>query len=179
MDTELPPAPPDAPVELFVLAPAHVSDAYVSWLNTPEVNRYLESRFGEHSLESTRAYVAAMLDSPHYLFLGIRLRASGRHVGNIKLGPVDRQHGTADVGILIGDPSAWGKGVATSAISQACTIARDCLRLRKLTAGCYASNIGSSRAFEKAGFAIEGTRPQQFLLDGRPEDGILMGRVLE
>lgn len=178
MKIELPPAPRDAPVELFLLAPRHVGDAYVSWLNAPEVNRFLESRFGEHSLESTRAYVATMLDSPQYLFLGIRLRASGRHVGNIKLGPVDRQHATADVGILVGDQAAWGKGVATSAIVQACAIARDCLQLRKLTAGCYASNVGSSRAFEKAGFTIEGTRPQQFLLDGRPEDGVLMGRLL-
>jgi len=171
--------PEDPTVSLFVLTPEHVGQAYVSWLNAPEINRYLESRFAVHSVETTRAFVAATSASADNLFLGIRSRALNRHVGNIKLGPIDRHHATADVGILVGDRAAWGQGVASAAIGLVCGIARNQLNLRKLTAGCYASNGGSRRAFEKAGFVVEGVRPAQFLLDGRPEDLVLMGRILE
>lgn len=166
-------------VRLFVLRPELVTEAYVSWLNDSEVNRFLESRFATHTLESTREYVAGVLASPDYLFFGIESVELGRHVGNIKLGPLNRMHGTAEVGIIIGDRGAWGRGIATSAIAQLSVIARDELGLRKVTAGCYASNGGSQRAFEKAGYTVEGVRAAQFLLDGKPEDLIVMGQLLK
>ena len=165
-------------VSLFVLTPEHVTDSYVSWLNAPEINSYLESRFVTHTVESTRAFVASVLASPNILFLGIKSHQLGRHVGNIKLGPIDLHHKTGEIGILIGDKSAWGKGIATSAIEALCKIAINRLMLRKLTAGCYASNAGSRRAFEKSGFVVEGVRPAQLLLRSVPEDLVLMGRVL-
>lgn len=165
-------------VELFLLRPEHVTADYVAWLNDPEINQFLESRFESHTLESTVAFVTSVLESPDSLFLGIRSRSSGRHVGNIKIGPINRRHDTAEVGILVGDRSVWGKGIATDAITAVTAIARDLLSLRKLTAGCYGSNMGSKRAFEKAGYEIEGLRRRQLLLNGKPEDLIVMGNCL-
>jgi ribosomal-protein-alanine N-acetyltransferase len=170
-------------VDLFLLTPDDVSEQYVSWLNDHEVNQFLESRFQSHTLASTRAFVAEALASRDNLFLGIRTRPavdspSGRHVGNIKLGPINEHHRTSEVGILIGDRAAWGRGVATAAIATLCDISRIQLSLRKVTAGCYAANVGSQRAFEKAGFAVEAVRKQQVLLNGVPEDVVLMGRCL-
>lgn len=165
-------------IELFLLTPEAVSADYVAWLQDPEVGRYLESRFATHDLISTRAFVADMLESESNLFLGIRSVALGRHVGNIKLGPIDRRHGTAEIGLMIGDRGAWGKGLATEAIDRISRIAGDELGLRKVTAGCYAGNVGSERAFLKCGFQIEGRRPAQVICDGKPEDLVLMGRLL-
>lgn len=179
MHLELPHFPENSSVSLFVLEPRHVTEDYVSWLNTSEINQYLESRFIRHTVESVRNFVATTLASPDNLFLGIRSHLLDRHVGNIKLGPIDRNHRTGDIGILIGDRDAWGKGVATSAIGMISQIAKNQLNLRKLTAGCYASNMGSQRAFEKAGFLVEGTRPAQFLLDGKPEALVLMGHAFQ
>jgi RimJ/RimL family protein N-acetyltransferase len=178
MMVELPVAGPDGLVDLFVLRPDDVTDAYVGWLNDGAVNQYLESRFASHTIETTRTFVADQLASPHNLFLGIRLRPTGRHVGNIKIGPINTLHRTAEIGILIGDRTAWGMGVATAAIRAVAEIAERSLALRKITAGCYASNVGSRRAFEKAGFAVEGVRPRQLLLNGEPEDMIVMGKCL-
>lgn len=181
MDRAATPLWSDDVVELFVLTPDSVSDAYVGWLNDPEIGRYLESRYATHSLVGTRAFVADMLTSDRNLLLGIRSKAlDGRHVGNIKLGPVDPRHRTAEVGLLIGDRAAWGRGIATHAIGRVVDIAGYELGLRKVTAGCYAANGGSERAFVRAGFAIEGRRPAQVIgADGRPDDLILMGRVLD
>jgi RimJ/RimL family protein N-acetyltransferase len=163
-------------IELFLLEPGVVTEQYVDWLNDPDINRFLESRFARHDLASTRAFVQEALDNSDVLFLGIR--SDGRHVGNIKLGPLDRRHGLGEIGIMIGDRSVWGKGVASAAIEVITQIAREELGLRKLTAGCYGSNKGSARAFEKAGFSVEGVRPAHYLLDGKPEDHVLLARLL-
>jgi RimJ/RimL family protein N-acetyltransferase len=165
-------------VELFLLEPDLVTETYVGWLNDSAVNQYLECRFAEATLANTRSFVEDALASPATLFLGIRSIALGRHVGNIKLAPIDRNHGLGEIGILVGDRDAWGRGIASQAIGQLAAIAREELGLRKLTAGCYASNVGSVRAFEKAGFAIEARRPAHFLLRGVPEDIVLMARFL-
>lgn len=164
-------------VELFLLTPEHVGDEYVGWLNDPEIRRYLESRFAQHDHASTEAFVAAMLASPKDLMFGIRSRSLDRHVGNIKLGPIDRNHGSGEIGLMIGDRGAWGRGIASTAIAIVSDIAFAELGLRRVTAGCYASNIGSQRAFERAGFTIECVRPSHFLLDGKPEDFVLMARM--
>ena len=164
-------------IELFLLTPDGVNDDYVAWLSDPRVNRYLESRFDDHNLASTRAFVAEMLSSDRHLFLGIRSRELRRHVGNIKLGPINGRYRTADIGLMIGDSGVWGRGYATQAIGAIADIAREELGLRKVTAGCYASNVGSERAFLKNGFAIEGRQSAQVLCDDQPEDIVLMGRV--
>ena len=166
-------------IEFFLLEPSDVEATYVSWLNDPLVGRYLESRFATHTLDSTRHFVQTCRQSDRALFLGIRSRLLDlRHVGNIKIEPIDRRHGLGEVGILIGDRAAWGKGLASDSIRALAMIAREELSLRKLTAGCYASNIGSQKAFLRAGFEVEGRRPGHFLLDGKPEDLVLMAKVL-
>lgn len=168
----------DGRIRLFSLTPESVSDAYVGWLADPEINRFLESRFAEQDRAAVEAFVAGVNASPKDVVFGIHDIELDRHVGNIKLGPIDRNHGTGEIGIMIGDRAAWGRGVGTAAIAILVDIAREELGLRKLTAGCYASNVGSQKAFEKVGFAVEGVRPAQCLIDGRPEDITLLGRLV-
>jgi ribosomal-protein-alanine N-acetyltransferase len=166
-------------VEVFLLDALHVGTPYVDWLNDPQVNRFLESRFSRHDIASTCDFVEHCRKDPNTLFWGIRAHSMGAaHIGNIKLGPIDAHHGTGDVGILLGEPASWGQGFARAAIACVVDIARHELGLRKLTAGCYASNAGSVKAFTSAGFAVEGSRPAQFLLDGQSEDLIQMGHLL-
>lgn len=168
----------DERIELFQLTVERVSDSYVGWLNDPEINQYLESRFAAQDRPSVEAFVSAIAASEKDLFLGIHDLALGRHVGNIKLGPIDRRHGLGEIGIMIGDRAAWGRGVGTRAIALLSEIAAAELGLRKLTAGCYRRNAGSQRAFEKAGFHVEAVRRDHFLCDGQPEDLVLLARFL-
>ena len=167
-------------VELLLLDESHVTENYVNWLNDTEVNRFLESRFVRHTLDSTREFLREVRNSSHSLMLGIRsLALDGRHVGNIKIGPIDRHHALGEIGIMIGDREAWGQGIARAAISAMANIARDELNLRKITAGCYSGNVGSQRAFERAGFALEAVRPRHFILDGKECDLLLMSCHLD
>jgi len=113
------------------------------------------------------------------LLLGIITRSDGKHIGNIKLGPIDRNHGLGDIGLLIGEPDKWGVGFAREAIKAVSDFALGPLSLHKVTASCYASHVASRKAFEANGFLVEGIRPKHFRNDGQWEDAILMARTLE
>ena len=57
---------------------------------------------------------------------------------------------------MIGDRFMWGKGYATEAIQLTSEYAFNYLKLLKLNAVCYESNVGSILAFLKASYTIEG-----------------------
>lgn len=154
-----------------------VNDAYYRWLNDPEVTRCLETRFVCQSVEKIRDYVETANRKADEIFLAICLKRDGRHIGNIKLGPVNWVHRFGEISLVIGDKGQWGKGYATEAIRMVCTYAFDVLGLHKVTAGSYATNPGSVRAFEKAGFEREGTWKEHYYSAGRYVDRICLGRL--
>lgn len=151
---------------------------YLSWLTDIDITRYLEVRFAAPSnLMDLSRFISSVNESDDTLMLGIFLRAEGRHIGNIKLGPINRHHGTGDIGLLIGERSEWGKGHARAVITTVTNYAFTTLGLTKLTAGCYGANEGSRRAFLLAGFVEEGCQAAQYVADGVRQDKILLGKI--
>jgi ribosomal-protein-alanine N-acetyltransferase len=142
---------------LRALEPADLNATYLSWLNDPVVNRYLETRFLPQTLEALQGYWQDHRDDPASPWFAICLQADGRHIGNIKLGPIQWQHRRGDLSLFIGDRSCWGQGFASEAIATVRDWAFAELDLQKLNAGIYSGNLGSRRAFEKCGFSLEGT----------------------
>ena len=166
--------------ERLVLRPLGLDDvgaAYVGWMNDPDINRFLESRWERHDEDSLAAFVSkASADPDSYLFAIVR-KDTGTHIGNIKLGPVDRHHLTGSIGILIGERDSWGQGFGTEAIRSVVTFAFEGLGLHKLTAGCYGPNVESIRSFEKAGFEVESIRPAHYSFEGEWVDGVFLGLI--
>lgn len=164
-------------IYLREVRPSDVNERYYRWLNDPEVTRFLESRYFPNSVEQIRDFVAGKLGDRDNVFLAVVLKEEDRHIGNIKLGPIQWIHRLADIGLLIGEKDCWGQGYATEAIQLFSDYAFNVLNLHKVTAGCYAPNEGSARAFRKAGFAVEGIRKDQFYSNGAYVDEILLGLI--
>lgn len=144
-------------------------------MNDPEVNRYLETRFLPQSLEALQRYWQEHRDDTASPWFAICLLADGRHIGNIKLGPINWLHRHADLSLFIGDSSCWGKGFASEAIAVLRDWAFSELDMQKLNAGIYAGNVGSRRAFEKCGFSLEGTLRDEVMSCGNRIDLWRMG----
>jgi RimJ/RimL family protein N-acetyltransferase len=149
---------------------------YVDWMNDPEVNQYLESRFYTQTVESTKAFIRSVTNDNNYQF-GIFEKETGKHIGNIKVGSINHYHKYADVGFLIGDKSYWGRGIATEAIYLVSEFAFKTLKLHKLWGGAYSPNIGSMKAFLKNGYQQEGAKKNQYLCHGEYVDDVLFGKV--
>ncbi len=154
-----------------------VTESYYRWMNDSQITQFLESRFYPNPAEKLSEYIQSQKADPNSVFLAIVLKENHRHIGNIKLGPINWIHRFADVGIIIGEKDCWGKGYASEAISIVADYAFDVLNLHRLSAGCYKMNQGSVKAFEKAGFNIEGVRKSHFYFQGEYVDDILMARL--
>lgn len=164
-------------VSLAPLEPDHVSAEYQAWLEDPEVARYTEIS-GSQSLDSIRGYVEATLNSPTAAIWRILVDGT-RHVGNIRLSNVRKPHGRAEVALIVGARDCWGRGVGSRAIDLVCRYAFDVLGLNKLTAGMVCANVGSYRAFEKAGFHCEAVLRDHAMFGGEKHDCIFMARFAE
>ena len=160
---------------LRAIEPVDLNATYLGWLNDSAVNRYLETRFLPQTHESLESYWQAHRDDPASPWFAICLIVDGRHIGNIKLGPINWLHRRADLSLFIGDRSCWGQGYASEAIALVRDWSFRELDLQKLNAGVYAGNIGSRRAFEKCGFELEGTLRQQAVNSGQRLDVWLLG----
>ena len=150
---------------------------YLDWLNDPAVNRYLETRFLPQTLESLKSYWHEHHDDSSSPWFAICTVSDGRHIGNIKLGPINWLHRHADISLFIGERECWGKGYGSEAIALLRDWAFLQLDLQKLNAGIYASNPASRRAFEKCGFTLEGTLRDEVFSAGARLDVWRMGLI--
>lgn len=113
----------DQNIFLKRLVPDEISPRYADWMNDPEVVRYLESRYSTYTLDSVREYVRQVNESPADFLYGIFLEETGQHIGNIKISDVNPIHKFANVGLLLGEKSCWGRGFGALAIRLATGIA--------------------------------------------------------
>jgi RimJ/RimL family protein N-acetyltransferase len=95
-------------------------------------------------------------------------------VGSVSLFDVDDLARTAEVGIALLD-SARGKGIGTEAIAQIVKFAFVRCNLRRVHLQAIASNSAALRAYEKAGFVIEGRQREHAWVRGHYEDIVVMG----
>jgi RimJ/RimL family protein N-acetyltransferase len=155
-------------LQLVPFAIKHIQANYVSWLNNGEIVRYSNQRFRQHTLQSCRQYLDSF-EGTSNRFLAIEDITSGELIGTLTM-YINLYHETADIGILIGSSSRWGKGYGQEAFGLAVDALLILAKLRKITAGAMASNVGMIKVLQKCGMALEATRKGQELLDGKPVD---------
>lgn len=162
----------------IVLRQINLSDCtemYVNWLHDPEVNRYLETRWEKQTMSSIKAFVQSQRENDHSILLTIRLASDDKHIGNIKIGPINRHHQHADISYFIGDKEFWGKGIATRAINLVAGFGFHELNLHRVEAGAYAAAVGSWKALEKNNFIREAVFRKQVVSDGEYMDAYRYG----
>ena len=155
-------------LRLEPFAERHLTERYVGWLADPEIVRYSEQRFRTHTLESCAEYMRSFEGTPNLFYALVAKDAALGHVGNLNV-YVDERHGTADIGILVGERATWGKGIGGEAWRAAVErlLAHG---VRKVTGGCVATNEAMVRIMKRAGMKPDGRRAAQYVYDGQEVD---------
>jgi ribosomal-protein-alanine N-acetyltransferase len=145
-----------------------ITTEFVSWLNDPQVMQYSNQRFITHTYESCFEYLQSFTGTDN-LYLAIEGADSRRLYGSIT---AYRQthHGTADIGIMIGNRQVWGKGYGHKAWSQLMTYLIEQCRVRKVTGGTLSCNLAMRRIMEKSGMSLEAIRAEQEIIEGLAVD---------
>ena len=124
------------------------------WANDPELMRLLNR--AQPVSESVHAeWFASLNDRKDCRYFAIETVAQNIHVGNVWLWDIDPRHRRAELRIVMGTEYT-GKGAGTEAIARLCDYAFRELNLHKVYAYVLAINPRARRAFEKAGFVLEG-----------------------
>jgi ribosomal-protein-alanine N-acetyltransferase len=153
----------------------HICERYLGWLNDPEVNRFLEVQFVPQTHETALAYVSSFYGEAEKYMWGVYLKSNNDLIGTATLSDINRNHRRGALGLMIGEKKYWGQGYAKEIINLVVGYAFKRLGLHKVVAGAVAANQGSIKAFQKAGFEIEGKLKSHFCLDGKYYDSLYLG----
>ena len=142
----------------------HTLSYYAGW-----ISRMSRSAFTQH-------WEKRLNDPPDDLVvLGIEFEQ--RLVGYIQLGLIDRIERRAAIGIVVGEPALWGKGVGTTAVLILCDFAFTVKGLERVYAESYGYNTRAHRMFERAGFQREGVLRKHERHNGVAQDMHIFGML--
>lgn len=140
-------------VYLKIMEEENATPSYSAWLNDPIINQYLETR--RATIEELRQYIHEKFVKDDCLFFGIFWKENNQHIGTVKLEPINVTEEYAVMGILIGEKSFWGKGIATEVTDMIVDYAFHTLDLREVRLGVLEENIPARRVYEKCGFTVD------------------------
>lgn len=145
----------------------------IEWLEGPRLKKYQQKDLEDYFNNFSRAYN----ESEEFKLIAIRYH--GKHIGNITISEWSNLHKSATLGIVIGDPSCWGRGIAKRVLTKLCTylMSQDGGELIRLEAGAFVDNRGSVKAFQQAGFVQEGIFKKARCFNGQYFDLIWMAIV--
>ena len=154
--------------------PSDIDTRYLGWLQDPEVTRFSNQRFRQHTLESCAAYQRSFSGSAN-TFLVIEHRADQVPIGTMTIYRANN-HGTADIGLLLGDRTYWRQGLGVEAWSAVLQTLLKEPGLRKVTGGTARPNTGMIKIMEKSGMHLEAIKQRQELIDGQETDLLYYAR---
>lgn len=131
----------------------HLSHSYVTWMNDLDVIKYLETG-GDYTLEELEKYLKKQ-EKSDILFWAIHLKENNKHIGNIKIDPVDQEKNSGEYGVMMGDRTEWGKGYAKEASVKVIEYCFEELMLAKITLGVIESNTSAVKLYQNLGFKVE------------------------
>jgi RimJ/RimL family protein N-acetyltransferase len=125
------------------------------WFNDPRVTADLVGRRDTFTEENARGWVERAMDASRDRKWAILLDGGSEPVGFVALFGLERETGP-ELAVLVGDPEAWGKGVAREAERQACVHAFDDHGTHRIHAEIPATNRAAQKVVTHLGFRREG-----------------------
>jgi len=149
---------------------------FAAWLNDPDVrdNLMLYLPLSHADEEHWFDDMLQLHPAEHPFVIEIRQGDGWQAIGNCSFNRIDWRVRTAEVGIFIGEKQFWNQGYGTETMRLLLRHGFQTLNLNRIFLRVYETNPGGIRAYEKAGFVLEGRLRQAEFRDGRPIDIFVM-----
>lgn len=154
-----------------------ITNQYIEWLNDPEVNRYLESRYKIQNRNTVESWVRSTNSDPTRCLIGIFRKKE--HIGNITLYMIDSIHKCLRVGVTIGRKDFQRQGFGAKALYAAVKYIFEEMQYNRIEAGIYHGNVTSIKLFRKVGFRQEAIFKKRVYFEGKFIDMILFAYLRE
>lgn len=143
---------------------------YQRWMNHLETTRFL--RMGIYSIENEEDWYRRVADGERIAYFTIYALPDYTPIGGVDLHSIDTVNRNAELGIMIGDPDARGRGLGTEAVRLMCDFGFHAMGLHSIMLLTFEWNIAGQKAYTKAGFREFGRRRQARWFAGRYWDDI-------
>ena len=143
-----------ARIELRDFAPGDAAAVH-RWFNDQRVTADLVGSRTGFTEDDARGWVERAMDSSRDRKWAIVLDGGSEAVGFVALFGLERETGP-ELAVLVGDPAAWGKGVAREAERQACVHAFQEQGVHRIHAEIPATNRAAQKVVTHLGFKREG-----------------------
>lgn len=143
---------------------------YQAWMNQLDTTRFL--RMGIYSLENEESWYQHVAAGGNIAYFTIYELPDFRPIGGVDLHAIDRENRTAELGIMIGEENARGRGLGTEAVQLMCDFGFNAMGLNSIMLLTFGWNIAGQKAYVKAGFREFGRRREARWFAGQYWDDI-------
>jgi len=154
-----------------------VEGDYLQWFNDEEICRGNSHHVIPHTKEKILNYIRHAQTTSNEFILAIALNENGKHVGNIALQNIDLVYRSADLTIIIGDRSSWGKGYGSEAAGLLVNHGFNAMNLHRISCATFDTNIAMKKLALALGMKEEGRRLEAAYKEGKYVDVIEFGMV--
>lgn len=153
---------------------------WCAWFNDSDVLQYSIHRSVGYSEGQQEAFLKDLQQHPAKVQFMICDTESFLRLGIISLA-IESQNQSADVSIIVGERTMWGKGIAGDAIRGVINYGIDHHGLQRFTAGTDLRNVRSWRAFENCGFRILKIEKEtiQYVDEARKYDKVKLVKLVD
>lgn len=152
---------------------------YPSWLNDPEVCAGNRHHVYPYDASQALEYIRGIRGDKTCLVLAICLQENKAHVGNISLSAIHPVYRSGDLSILIGDRSAWNRGVGREAAGLLIEHGFGTLNLNRISCGTFESNEGMIKLAQSLNMKQEGRLRQAAFKNNQYLDVLLFSILRE
>ncbi len=160
--------------KLVGLKPLEMVDAWLlhKWFND---QRVLEDLGADHlyfavSLEEENAVVQHMVNDEDAVWFIVTELKKKEPIGIIGLAAIDKRSASAELRVVIGEPSFWDKGYGSDAIGIVLREAFVARNLHRVWLRVVAYNERAKSCYLKCGFVLEGTARHDHFHKGAWQD---------
>ncbi|MFS0672119.1 GNAT family N-acetyltransferase [Ornithinibacillus sp. 179-J 7C1 HS] len=141
--------------------------------------RYMTGTRNNFTMEQLNEHVdRTSTDNSRYDF-AICLNETDEIIGDLTILDVDENNKKAAFRIALHDKKYFNKGYGTEAVNLALSFTFEELKLHRLQLEVYSHNKRAIKAYEKAGFKVEGILRDSLLYNESYSDEIVMGILAE
>jgi RimJ/RimL family protein N-acetyltransferase len=145
-----------------------------TWINDQELVRF-SAAFRPISKAEHDAWFDSLGGDPTKVIFAIRDLESQDLIGSVQIIHLSQVHRNGEMVIRIGDSRFRGRGYGPTALRSLLDYAWNNLKLHRLSARVFKSNVRAIAAYKKVGFIEEGLLREDAFVEGQWEDVVLMG----
>jgi diamine N-acetyltransferase len=137
-----------------------------AWFGRAEVRRGTR-QYRPRTVPAQEQFLEQGTSSPEHIIFAVALREDDRLVGLCGLHKIDPRSHNAELGMMIGDPADWGRGLGREAARLIVAYGFDTANLHRIWLEVYEDNDAARKIYERLGFLLEGTLREHGFREGR------------